>query len=342
MKSNLAPIKFVSIVVPIFNEAQNIPSLLIRLNQVLDSLEIQSEIVAVDDGSRDGSCQLLSEEAFKFGSRLRVVVLNRNYGQHSAILAGFSVIRGDAAVTIDADLQNPPEEIPRLIEKLNEGFEVVGSIRKDRQDPFLRRFASSVINAFARKSTGVAMRDYGCMLRAYRRKIVDAMAQCHEHSTFIPLLANTFSSRVTEIEVAHSARNAGSSKYDFWKLINLQYDLVTGISTFPLRVLSVVGSLLSGFGMLLGVTLICLRLAFGSEWAADGIFTLFAALFFLVGAQFMGMGILGEYLGRIYHDVRGRPKFIVDTILENETASANGVSGLSVVSETRPSVQNVG
>ena len=314
MSSHYPTIKSLSVVVPIFNEEQNIPSLLGRLNEVLDQMSVQSEIIAVDDGSRDRSRELLADAAARSNSRLRLVVLNRNYGQHAAIMAGFSVMAGVAAVTIDADLQNPPEEIPRLISKLDEGYEVVGSIRRDRQDPFLRKFASSIVNAFARKATGVAMRDYGCMLRAYRRNIVNAMTKCHEHSTFIPMLANTFSSKVTEIEVSHSARQAGASKYDLWKLINLQFDLVTGISTFPLRVLSIVGSVLSLFGMVLGITLISLRLMYGNEWGVDGVFTLFAAMFFLVGAQFMGMGLLGEYLGRIYHDVRDRPKFIIERV----------------------------
>jgi undecaprenyl-phosphate 4-deoxy-4-formamido-L-arabinose transferase len=159
------------------------------------------------------------------------------------------------------------------------------------------------------------MHDYGCMLRGYTREIVETMCQCRERSTFIPVLANTFAHKVTEIPVGHNERTDGDSKYSFWKLINLQFDLLTSITTFPLRVLSVIGGFISAFGIGLGLLILILRFIWGAEWAAQGVFTLFAILFVLVGAQFIGLGLLGEYIGRIYQDVRDRPRYFVRTVV---------------------------
>lgn len=242
--------------------------------------------------------------------------LNRNYGQHAAIMAGFAHCRGQIVVTLDADLQNQPEDIPKLIAAIGEGHDIVGTIRVPRQDNLFRRVASHITNKMVQKTTGVLLHDYGCMLRAYRRHIVKAMLDCPERSTFIPVLANNFSSRVTEIPVSHRQRSTGESKYGLLKLINLQFDLLTSMTTFPLRMLSVVGGLVSLAGMGLGVLIILLRLKYGSQWAAEGVFTLFAILFVFIGAQFFGMGLMGEYIGRIYYDVRARPRYTIQTIVQ--------------------------
>ena len=242
------------------------------------------------------------------------MLLNRNYGQHAAVMAGLEHSRGEIVVTLDADLQNPPEEIPRLVAQIREGFDVVGTVRQNRQDTLFRRLSSALVNKIVQTSTGVLMHDYGCMLRAYRQPIVRAMLQCHERSTFIPILAHSFARTTTDIEVGHAQRDAGTSKYNLWKLISLQFDLLTSITTFPLRVLTVVGVLISLLGMGFGVFLLVMRLIRGSEWAVQGVFTLFAVLFIFVGAQFIGLGLLGEYLGRVYYDVRARPRFFVDKI----------------------------
>ena len=223
--------------------------------------------------------------------------------------------RGEIIVTLDADLQNPPEEIPKLVQKMEEGYDVVGTVRVPRHDTFFRRIASRIVNKVAQKATGVNMHDYGCMLRAYRRNIVDAMLACDERSTFIPVLANSFAKHTTEIEVQHSERPDGESKYSLWKLINLQFDLLTSMTTFPLRLLSIVGTMISFIGIGFGLFLLAMRLIFGSEWAAAGVFTLFAVLFIFIGAQFVGMGLLGEYLGRIYYDVRRRPRYFVQKVV---------------------------
>jgi undecaprenyl-phosphate 4-deoxy-4-formamido-L-arabinose transferase len=257
---------------------------------------------------------MIEEASVAQPGRLIGVLLNRNYGQHSAVMAGLEQSRGEIVVTLDADLQNPPEEIPKLVAKMDEGFDVVGTVRQNRQDTLFRRMSSAMINNVVRKSTGVMMHDYGCMLRAYRRSIVSAMQQCQERSTFIPILANSFARTTAEVEVSHAQRTAGDSKYDLWKLVNLQFDLLTSMTTFPLRLLSVLGAVISMAGIGFGIFLLAARLYYGSEWAVNGVFTLFAILFGFVGAQFIGLGLLGEYLGRMYYDVRARPRYFVHKV----------------------------
>ena len=305
------PVKKVSVVIPVYNEQDSLPELLRRTDAACATLGRQYEILLIDDGSSDDSARMLTEAAEAEGSHVVAVLLNRNYGQHSAIMAGFSHVTGDLIITLDADLQNPPEEIPRLVAKADEGYDVVGTVRQNRQDSIFRKTASKMINRLIQRTTGKAMGDYGCMLRAYRRHIIDAMLNCHERSTFIPILANTFARRAVEIPVMHAEREFGDSKYSFMRLINLMYDLVTCLTTTPLRLLSI-------FGLLLVV----LRLAFGPQWAAEGVFMLFAVLFMFIGAQFVGMGLLGEYIGRIYNDVRARPRYFIQRVVRQpETAS---------------------
>jgi undecaprenyl-phosphate 4-deoxy-4-formamido-L-arabinose transferase len=310
--------KLISAVVPVFNEEVNLNELIDRCLAVGEGLAESFELVLVDDGSRDRSAEIISEAAAKNPGVVIGVLLKRNYGQHSAVMAGFSEARGDLVVTLDGDLQNPPEEIPKLVAKYHEGCEVVGSIRVRRQDSLFRRVASKIVNAAARKATGVSMHDYGCMLRAYDRSIVEAMLNSRERSTFIPVLANSFASRTGEVEVAHSERSNDESKYGMWKLINLQFDLLTTMTTAPLRLLSVVGGSLAFFGFAFAILLIVTRFVYGAAWAGEGIFTLFAVLFVFVGLQLMGLGLVGEYIGRIYHDVRGRPRYVLREVLGRE------------------------
>ncbi|MCO7255917.1 undecaprenyl-phosphate 4-deoxy-4-formamido-L-arabinose transferase [Dickeya oryzae] len=316
--SDMEAINKVSVVIPVFNEQESLPELIRRTTTACEQLSQDYEILLVDDGSSDNSAALLTEAAQAQGSHVVAVILNRNYGQHSAIMAGFSHVSGDLIITLDADLQNPPEEIPRLVSTAEQGYDVVGTIRENRQDSWFRKTASRMINHLIQRTTGKAMNDYGCMLRAYRRHIIDAMLHCHERSTFIPILANTFARRTTEILVRHSEREFGDSKYSFMKLINLMYDLVTCLTTTPLRLLSVVGSVIAISGFTLALLLILMRLFFGAAWAADGVFTLFAVLFSFIGAQFVGMGLLGEYIGRIYNDVRARPRYFIQRIVGND------------------------
>ena len=266
------PVKKVSVVIPVYNEQDSLPELLRRTDAACATLGRQYEILLIDDGSSDDSARMLTEAAEAEGSHVVAVLLNRNYGQHSAIMAGFSHVTGDLIITLDADLQNPPEEIPRLVAKADEGYDVVGTVRQNRQDSIFRKTASKMINRLIQRTTGKAMGDYGCMLRAYRRHIIDAMLNCHERSTFIPILANTFARRAVEIPVMHAEREFGDSKYSFMRLINLMYDLVTCLTTTPLRLLSIFGSVIALLGFAHSSAMfICDRCGVVKEEAAEGV-----------------------------------------------------------------------
>ena len=303
----------ISLVIPVYNEEANLSHLIERLRSVMQKMGKNYEIIFVDDGSRDNTLSIL--KSFLIYPEVRVVELTRNYGQHAAIFSGFSVVRGDIVITLDADLQNPPEEIPNLVRVMEEGdYDVVGTIRKERKDSFFRTFPSRIINVVARKITKVNMSDWGCMLRAYRRNIVDRMVNCHEHSTFIPALATYFSKKVTEIEVAHESRYGGESHYSLRKLINLQFDLVSSFSDFPLKFIMYAGIGMAFLGISFGILLGIARIVYGARWAAEGVFTLFSILFAFVGFQFFALGVMGEYIGRIYREVRKRPEYMIERI----------------------------
>ena len=308
----MTTIRDVDLVIPVYNEEATLPRLFERLDKDLAGLAIPWRAIFVDDGSRDRSWALI-EEVARRDPRFTAIRLARNFGQHAAVFAGFSRCTADAVVTLDADLQNPPGEIPRLVAALDEGADVVGGWREQRHDSPFRRLASRAMNRLISRATGVALRDYGCMLRAYRIEIVRMMRESGEISSFIPALAHCFTDRVTEIPVQHAERLAGTSRYSVFGLFGLLLDLLTGFSMFSLRALSGFGIAMAVLGMALGALIVGLRLALGSDWAAQGVFTLFAALFVFVGAQFVALGILGEYLGRVYDQVRQRPRFVVRT-----------------------------
>lgn len=305
----------VSFVVPVFNEEANLPELIERCCAVGRSLQGDFELVLVDDGSSDKSAALIREAAGRDSAHVSGVLLNRNYGQHTAVRAGLATARGDVVVTLDADLQNPPEEIPKLLELIAQGCDVVGGVRSARRDSHFRVVASRTMNKIMRRITGVRVSDYGCMLRAYRRDIVDAILECEERSAYIPAIANSFAARLEEVTVEHAERSAGESKYRIWSLINLYFDLLVSTSTTPLRMLSIAGTGLAFIGAAFGVLLLTLRLVLGPDWAAQGVFTIFAVLFIFLGVQLIGMGLLGEYIGRISRDVQGRPRYIISETL---------------------------
>ncbi|MGA9752782.1 MAG: glycosyltransferase [Acidobacteriota bacterium] len=311
------PEPYISVVIPVYNEEENLPELLARLKTSLQAIGQPFEVILVNDGSRDRSLEILREAAGQ-DPHLVVVDFNRNYGQHAAVFAGFEATRGEIIVTLDADLQNPPEEIAKLVAKMEEGYDVVGSIRVQRQDSLFRRLASRLINRVTSMATGVQLHDYGCMLRAYRRGVVKTLCASKEISTFIPVLADMFAGRVTEIPVAHAERLRGESKYSFFKLIRLQFDLMTSFSLLPLRATMTVGVLTSILSMAVAVVLIAGRLIMGRDWAVSGVFTLFAALFFFMGVLLFGIGLLGEYVGRIYMEVRKRPRYVVRQVIGRE------------------------
>ncbi len=305
---------YVSVVIPVYNEQENLEALFSRLTGVMDNIGKPYEVLFTNDGSRDRSGSMLKEFHERRPRQVRVIDFNGNFGQHMAIIAAFERSRGDVIVTLDADLQNPPEEIPKLLAAIEAGHDVVGGFRKNRQDTFFRKYASKIINAIRAKITNIRMKDQGCMLRAYRKNIVESIVASGETSTFIPALAYSYASSPTEVEVEHAARAAGESKYRLYDLIRLNFDLMTGFSVVPLQVFTVFGMLVSILSTLFVIYLFIRRLVVGPE--AEGVFTLFAILYFLVGIGIMGLGIIGEYIGRIYKEVRRRPRFIIRQVYE--------------------------
>lgn len=306
---------YISVVIPIHNEQEVLETLYQRLTQVMDGIAKPYEIIFVNDGSKDNSAAILQEMHQRKPEQIRVINFNGNFGQHMAIMAGFEKVRGDIVVTMDADLQNPPEEIPKLIAAIEQGHDVVGGYRQDRQDSRWRLIVSRTHNMLRQRiAPQLKMKDEGCMLRAFRKNIVDSMAANGEASTFIPALALTYALNPTEVGVAHEPRAAGTSSYNFYKLIRYNFDLITNFSLVPLQIFTFIGMLVSLLSGVLVLDILFRRIFIGPE--AEGVFTLFAILFLLMGICLLGLGILGEYIGRIYQEVRRRPRFVIKDIIE--------------------------
>jgi len=303
-----------SVIVPVYNEEQGLQALFDRLYPALDKLGVSYEIVFINDGSRDRSAAILREQFQKRPDVTRVVLFNGNFGQHMAIMAGFEHCKGQRIVTLDADLQNPPEEIGKMLAKMDEGHDYIGSIRKQRNDSWWRHVASRAMNHLRERITHIKMTDQGCMLRAYSRDIIAAINSCKEVNTFIPALAYTFAQRPAEVVVEHEERAEGESKYSLYSLIRLNFDLMTGFSVVAVPIITLVGIAVSILSALFVVYLFIRRLIVGPE--AEGVFTLFAIAFFLIGITLFGIGLLGEYIGRVYQQVRHRPRYLVQAVLE--------------------------
>jgi len=309
-----------SVVIPVYNEQEGLPLLFERLYPALDALGRSYEVVFVDDGSSDRSVAQLREQFQRRPDVTRVVVLARNAGQHMAILAAFAQTRGIYVLTLDADLQNPPEEIGRLVAAMDAGADYVGTVRISRQDVMWRKAASRLMNRIREGTTSIRITDQGCMLRGYHRSVIDAVNHCTEVSTYVPALAYTFARHPVEIEVSHAERTVGHSKYSLYKLIRLNFDLMTGFSLAPLQFFSMAGAAIALVSLLLVAVLFVRRLIVGPE--AEGLFTLFGIAFFLIGVTLFGLGVVGEYVGRIYEQVRQRPRFTVAAVLEADAEAA--------------------
>jgi undecaprenyl-phosphate 4-deoxy-4-formamido-L-arabinose transferase len=315
-----------SVVIPVYNEEQVLPTLFERLYPALDKLAVTYECVFVNDGSKDRSAALLRQQFQSRPHETRVVLFHANFGQHSAVMAGLSYARGDYVITLDADLQNPPEEIGKLVEKLDQGYDYVGTIRQQRQDRFWRRSLSKSVNKLREWITPVRITDQGCMMRGYSRFVVAALNQTREVNTFIPALASLYAMKPIEVPITHEERFAGRSKYSLYSLIRLNFDLITGFSVVPLQLFSMVGMAVSALSALLVLYLFVRRVIVGPE--AEGLFTLFGVVFFLIGLALFGIGLLGEYVGRIYAQVRERPRYIVEAVLEESSEAAPGAAAL--------------
>ena len=307
-----------SVVIPVYNEEAGLQRLFDRLYPALDALSISYEIIFVNDGSRDRSAAILADQFRLRPDVTRVVLFAANFGQHMAIMAAFEHSRGDKVITLDADLQNPPEEIGRLVDKLREGYDYVGTIRRQRQDSVFRRYASRMINRIREKTTRIRITDQGCMFRGYARNVVEMVNACKEVSTFVPALAYTFAKRPVEIEIGHEERAAGESKYSFYSLIRLNFDLMTAFSLVPLQLVSLTGMLLSVLSVATYIIVILQRLV--TRGLSDGIYVVWdrdILQFFLTGVMLFSLGLIGEYVGRIYQQVRPRPRYIVEALLES-------------------------
>jgi len=318
MVKTAPPNPAISLVIPVYNEEAVLPSLFARLYPVLAGLDRSCEVVFIDDGSRDRSAALLADQYLKFPEITRVVLLRANAGQHAAITAGFEVARGEHIITLDADLQNPPEELPKLLTELDRGHDYVGTIRRQRHDVLWRHLASRVMNRVREKITRIHMTDQGCMFRAYHRDIILAVLASEETQTFIPALAYLYAAKPVEVVIEHEDRAAGISKYSLFKLIHLNFDLLTSFSLAPLQFFSLTGMATAIGSFLFVIFLAVRRLIVGPE--AEGVFTLFGIAFFLIGITLFGIGLLGEYVGRIYIQVRHRPRFLVRQVLGGDQA----------------------
>jgi len=321
---NSSPIPFnnttprLSVIIPVYNEEEGLNALFDRLYPALDQVASQFtlsyEIIFINDGSKDRSAAILATQYEKRPDVTRVVLFANNFGQHMAIMAGFEYAHGEYIITLDADLQNPPEEIGKIVRQLEGGHDYVGTIRENRQDSWFRKNASRAMNHLRDKMTRITMTDQGCMMRGYHRRIINLVSQCQEANTFIPALAYTFANNPIEITVKHEERFAGESKYSLYQLIRLNFDLVTGFSVMPLQIFSIMGMLLAGASGALFLLILVRRFVLGAE--VEGVFTLFALTFFLIGVMLFGLGLLGEYIGRIYQQVRHRPRYMVSAVLE--------------------------
>ncbi|MDR1978044.1 MAG: glycosyltransferase [Synergistaceae bacterium] len=308
----------ISVIIPTYNEEESLPKLFERIFPILDGLERAYEVILVNDGSRDATLPLLLRAQKRYPGRVRIIDFNGNFGQHMAIMAGLDRAQGEMMITLDADLQNPPEEIPRMVRCVDDGHDVVGTVRRQRQDTLFRRTASRLVNRLTNRITGLSLHDYGCMLRAYRRDVVDIINESAETTTFIPALAQKFATNPIEIDVAHSEREKGQSKYSLFRLIRLNFDLMTGFSMVPLQAVTMAGILISALSFLFAAFMFIRRLIVGPE--AEGVFTLLAILFLLMGVTISCIGIQGEYVGRIYQEVRKRPRYVIRKVYDAQEA----------------------
>ncbi len=306
----------ISIVIPAYNEEENIPVLYERLKKVLDSLGKDYEIIFVDDGSEDRTPEVLKEIAEK-DKKVKVIRFRRNYGQTAAMYAGFEHAKGDVIITMDADLQNDPEDIPKLLEKMEEGYDIVSGWRKDRKDPFLsRKLPSKIANWIISKVTGVELHDYGCTLKAYRAEIAKRYRLYGDMHRFLPALAKRFGARITEIPVRHHPRLYGRSKYGIGRTVRVILDIflvkfLNEYITKPLYVFGGAGFFLFLAGFLIELYLTFLKLFTGAD-IGDRPLLILGVLLILAGIQLISTGVIAELIIRTYYESRGEKPYVID------------------------------
>lgn len=308
------PVPEISVVVPVFNEERSLNELNERLCRTLQTLGRTFEIVYIDDGSSDGSLVLM--DGFrKADPRIRVVRLMRNFGQAQALFAGLSHSRGDIVAILDADLQTPPEELPKLLDKLKEGYDSVNGLRVKRKDTIFRKIPSRILNRVIGAATGVHIKDYGCSIKVFRRPIIDRLNAMTHRSRYLLVEVAMMGARIGEVEVQHQPRKEGESKYSFIRLLRLNFDIITAVTSAPLQLIGVFGWLLAlvGFGM--SMLLFAKRIIYGNY---DVLASIIAIFFFIAGIQMVATGLMCEYIARIYVEVQNRPYYIVKEVLEGD------------------------
>jgi len=315
------PAPYLSVVVPVYNEAENIPRLYERLTEELEQLDVSYEIIAVDDGSRDQSFAILRNLA-QTDARLRVIRFRRNFGQTPAFAAGFDHARGTVIVTIDADLQNDPADIARLLYKLDEGYDVVSGWREKRQDPYWsRRFPSQIANRLISWATGVHLRDYGCSLKVYRTEVLRNIQLYGELHRFIPAVASWQGVAVAELSVRHAPRQFGKSKYGISRTIRVMLDLLTvrfllSYATRPMQIFGLFGLLSILVGSAINLYLVFWKFLTGAD-LADRPLLLLGTLLLILGVQFISMGLIGELVVRTYYETQKKSIYVVREVLND-------------------------
>lgn len=322
---------YLSVVVPVYNEYENIPLLYDAVVDALADLDKDWELILVNDGSKDNSLEALRELAVKDPVHVKVIGLRRNFGQTAAIAAGVDHTSGEIIVLMDADLQNDPTDIPAMLDKLDEGYDLVSGWRKDRQDPFLRSFISRIANRIICKVTGVNLHDYGCTLKAYRREVITGFRLYGEMHRFIPAFANTYGAKIVEMPVKHHPRVRGKSKYGFERIAKVILDLITVkfLSSYadkPIYLFGGAGLFLSGFSFLVLLFLGIRRIFWGVSVMASPLFML-AIMVFIMGFFSILMGLIAELLVRTYHESQGKTVYHIKELLNFNGAYSEGADG---------------
>lgn len=305
----------ISVVIPAYNEEENIPILYEKLKRVLENLGEDYEIIFVDDGSTDRTYEVLKEIAQR-DKKVKVIRFRRNFGQTAALYAGFEHAKGDVIITMDADLQNDPEDIPRLLEKMKEGYDIVSGWRKERKDPFFsRKLPSMIANWIISKVTGVYLHDYGCTLKAYKAEVAKSFRLYGDMHRFLPALAKRFGAKITELPVKHHPRLYGKSKYGIGRTIRVILDIflvkfLNEYITKPLYVFGSVGLILFGIGFLIGLYLTVLKVFFGQDIGTRPLLIL-GVLLVLSGVQLISTGIIAELIVRTYYESKGEKPYII-------------------------------
>ncbi len=313
---------YLSVVVPVYNEYENIPLLYDAVYDALKDLNKDWELILVNDGSKDNSMEALKEAAEKDPLHVKVIGLRRNFGQTAAIAAGVDHASGEIIVLMDADLQNDPSDIPAMLAKLDEGYDLVSGWRKDRKDPFLRSFISRIANRIICRVTGVNLHDYGCTLKAYRREVITGFRLYGEMHRFIPAFANNFGARIVEMPVKHHPRVLGKSKYGFERIVKVILDLITVkfLSSYedkPIYLFGGAGMLLSGISFLVLLFLAIRRIFWGVSVMASPLFMM-AIMVFILGFLSILMGLIAELLVRTYHESQGKTVYHIREMINFE------------------------